>query len=184
MKFLTTPLEDAWIIEIEPHVDSRGSFARTVCRNEFRDKGIDADFVQQSFSRNIKKGIVRGLHYQTSPFEEDKLIRVTRGSVFDVIVDLRKGSGSFGRWFGIELSVENNRQLFVPKGFGHGFQTLCENVDVFYQMTEFYQPNSGRGIRWDDPEIGVIWPIKVSNSDRSVLSEADSKSPFLSELWK
>lgn len=182
MKFLTTPFKDAWIIELEPHDDSRGSFARTVCRNEFRDIGIDTDFVQQSFSHNIKKGIIRGLHYQTSPFEEGKLIRVTRGAVFDVIVDLRKGSSSFGKWFGIELSVENNRQLFVPKGFGHGFQTLSENADVFYQMTEFYQPNSGRCIRWDDPEIGIIWPLKVSNSDRSMLSEADSKAPFLSEL--
>ncbi len=182
MKFLKTPLESAWIIELEPRIDSRGFFARTVCRNEFRTMGIKAEFVQQSVSRNRKKGIVRGLHFQSSPFEEDKLIRVTRGAIFDVIVDLRDGSDSYGNWFGVELSEQNNRQLFVPKGFGHGFQTLSDKADVFYQMTEFYQPNAGRCVRWDDPDIGVMWPLAVSNSDRSVLSEADSKAPLLKEL--
>lgn len=158
MKFTETPLAGAFVVDIEPHADERGFFARTVSTEEFERHRLNAHFVQQSVSFNALKGTLRGLHFQAAPHEEDKLVRVTKGAVFDVIVDLRPNSSSFGKWFGVELSSANHRQLYVPKGFAHGFQTLEDNSEVLYAMTVPYAPGFGRGIRWDDTEVNVHWP--------------------------
>lgn len=177
MIFTPSPLAGAWVIDIEARSDVRGFFSRTVCRNEFVEHGIDADFVQQSVSWNPHHGTLRGLHYQAAPYEEDKLVRVTQGSIFDVIVDIRPGSLTCGRWFGIELSAANHRQIYIPKGFAHGFQTLQAETEVLYQMTVAFHPDAPRGIRWSDPMLGINWPRHVASEDRSRLSEADSRLP-------
>ncbi|MCK5398353.1 MAG: dTDP-4-dehydrorhamnose 3,5-epimerase family protein, partial [Thermoplasmata archaeon] len=140
MIFTETRLKGAFIIDIEPIEDDRGFFARSWCRNEFEKHGLNPDLVQCNISFNKKKGTLRGMHYQTAPHEESKLVRCTRGSLFDVIIDLREDSGTYKKWFGIELSAENRRMIYMPGGFAHGFQTLEDNTEVFYQMTEFYYP--------------------------------------------
>lgn len=175
MKFTPTPLSGAWLIDIEPHVDERGLFARSVCQQEFGKHGLNATFVQQSVSWNPTAGTLRGLHFQAPPFAEDKLVRVTRGSVFDVIADIRPDSATFGHWFSIELSADNRRQIYIPKGFAHGFLSLESNTEVFYQMTFPYQPGSARGIRWDDPALSIDWPKTAS----LLIGDNDRKLPFL-----
>lgn len=180
MIFSTTPLEGAWIIDNEPIEDYRGFFARSVCKKEFYMHGLNAEFVQQSVSFNKKKGTLRGLHYQKKPYEEDKLVRVTRGSIFDVIVDIRKESISYGKWFGIELSEYNNRQIYIPKGFCHGFQTLNDNTEVLYQMTTEFCPDSSRGIRWNNPDFNIDWPFLTHVEKEEYMSYADQNLPF----WK
>ena len=162
MKFTATSLPGAYVLDIEPHADERGFFARTACSASFAARGLNGNFVQQSVSFNAHKGTLRGLHFQAAPHEEDKLVRVTQGAIFDVIVDIRQGSASFGQWFGIDLSAQNHRQLYIPKGFAHGFQTLEDNSELLYAMTIPYAPGFGRGIRWDDPAIGVEWPLPPS----------------------
>lgn len=161
MKFAETSLSGAYLLDIEPHVDERGFFARTACSATFAEHGLNGQFVQQSVSFNAHKGTLRGLHFQAAPHEEDKLVRVTQGAIFDVIVDIRQGSTSFGQWYGVELSAQNHRQLYIPKGFAHGFQTLEDNCEVLYAITAPFQPGSGRGIRWDDPTLAIAWPIGV-----------------------
>lgn len=176
MKFSQTRLAGAYLIDMEPHADERGFFARTVCADDFAEHGLNGQFVQQSVSFNAQKGTVRGLHFQAAPHEEDKLVRVTQGAIFDVIVDLRQGSSSYSQWFGAELSATNHRQLYIPKGFAHGFQTLEDSSELLYAMTVPYAPGFGRGVRWDDPAIGVDWPLAPS-----LIGARDIDLPLLAE---
>lgn len=178
MIFTPTPLAGACVIDIEPVSDARGLFARTVCTEQFQQHSLSAGFVQQSLAYNLQAGTLRGLHYQQAPYREDKLIRVTQGAAFDVVVDLRRESATFGRWFGLELSAENRRQLFVPAGFAHGYQTLLPKTELLYAMTAPFHRDAGRGIRWDDPQVAVAWPP----ADVRVLSDADRNLPFLSAV--
>lgn len=170
MVFTETKLKGAFIIDLEPIQDERGFFARTWCKKEFEAHGLNPNLVQCNTSFNRKKGTLRGMHYQTAPYEEAKLIRCTMGAIYDVIIDLREGSGTFRQWVGIELSARNRRMLYVPENFAHGFQTLEDNTEVFYQMSEYYYPEYALGIRWDDPIFDIEWPIKekiFSAKDRS-----------------
>jgi dTDP-4-dehydrorhamnose 3,5-epimerase len=162
MRFVETRLEGALIVEPERLEDRRGFFARTWCRREFAEHGLSEDLVQCSISYNRWKGTLRGMHYQLPPHEEVKLIRCTAGAVFDVIIDLRPDSTTFKQHFAAELTAENRRMLYVPAGFAHGFLTLADDTEVFYQMSEYYTPDSGRGVRWNDPAFGIEWPLAVS----------------------
>lgn len=168
----------AFIIDIEPKVDDRGFFARSVCVEEFASYGLNARFIQQSISWNPKMSTLRGLHYQSSSYEEEKLVRVTRGAVFDVIVDLRLDSPVYGSWFSTVLSADNHRQIYVPKGLAHGFQTLVENTEVYYEMTVPFQEEASKGIRWNDHDIGIVWP----EPDRKLISAKDKNLPMLREI--
>lgn len=176
--FFETPLAGAYVIQIEPHADARGFFARTVCREEFVKYNLSAAFLQQSVSWNPLAGTLRGLHYQAPPHEEDKLVRVTRGAIFDVIVDIRPDSPTWGKWFSIDLSAENRRQLYVPKGFAHGFQTLKPDSELLYEMTVAFTPEAHRGIRWNDPHLAIGWPGTVS----PLVSSKDQLLPFFKTL--
>lgn len=170
MKFLETPLKGAYLIEIEPHQDERGFFARTFCKEEFTKHDLKDDFLQCNVSFNHRRGTVRGMHYQVKPFEETKLIRCTRGAIYDVIIDLRQTSDTYLRWYAIELNENNGRMLYVPEGFAHGFQTLEDNTEVFYQMSEFYHPDCAFGVRWDDSAFGIRWPLTnyiMNDKDRN-----------------
>lgn len=177
MKFMPTPLPGAYVIELEPIEDERGFFARTVCAEQFARHGLNASFVQQSISRNRRAGTLRGLHYQAPPHSEDKLVRVTRGAVFDVIVDMRRDSPAYGCWFGVELSANDGRQLYIPAGMAHGFQTLLPDTDLLYEMTVAFQPDAARGVRWDDPALGIPWPA----CDARIISDKDRTLPLLGE---
>jgi len=170
MKFVQTVLEGVYIIEPEFHEDERGFFARILCEKEFEAHGLYTSFVQCSISFNRRKGTLRGMHYQMAPHAECKLVRCTMGAIYDVILDPRRDSATFGRWLGIELNAENRRTVFIPQGFAHGFQTLVDNTEVFYQMSEFYHPECARGVRWNDPVFAIEWPLTVmviSGKDRS-----------------
>ena len=180
MIFSETPLKGAWLIDVELRTDARGAFARTVCRDEMMACGLRADFVQQSISWNPNRGTLRGLHFQAHPFAEEKLVRVTRGAIFDVIVDLREPSASFGTAYSVELSALNRRQIFIPKGFAHGFQTIAADTEILYQMTVPFNASAARGIRWNDPTLNIEWPLVLDPSNRAQLSEADSAHPCLS----
>jgi len=173
MIFRETPLAGAWVLEPERFEDERGFFARTYCRRDFEARGLDPAIAQCSVSWNHRRGTLRGLHLQIAPHEEVKLVRVTRGAVWDVIVDLRPESPSFKRHFGITLSAENRHELYIPKGMAHGFQTLEDGTEVFYQISEFYAPDSARGYRWDDPAFAIPWPEPVT-----VMSEKDRTLPL------
>ncbi len=159
MIFTPTSLPGAYIIEPELHEDERGAFARTFCQNEFKEHGLKDHFVQCNISYNKKKGTLRGMHYQAAPHQEAKLVRCTAGAIYDVIVDLRPESSTYRQWTAVELTAANRRALYVPEGFAHGFQTLCDDSEVFYQMSEFYHPESARGLRWDDPAVLIAWPV-------------------------
>ena len=159
MIFKETPLRGAFIIELEPIEDERGLFARTWCKKEFEAHGLNSDLVQCNTSFNKNKGTLRGMHYQASPHGEAKLVRCTMGSIYDVIIDIRNDSATYLQWFACELTAENRRMLYVPVGFAHGFQTLEDNTEVFYQMSEYYYPEYARGISWDDSVLGIDWPI-------------------------
>ncbi len=174
MKFTETKLKGAFIIELEKREDSRGFFARTFCANEFEEHGLVNRIVQTNMSRTLKKGTLRGMHYQIPPHQETKLVRCTAGAIFDVIIDLRPDSPTFKQWIGVELSAENHKMLFVPRDFAHGFVTLTDNVEVTYEVSEFYTPNSESGIRHNDPTIKIKWPIKVTDT-----SEKDANWPDL-----
>jgi dTDP-4-dehydrorhamnose 3,5-epimerase len=170
MVFTETELKGAFIIELEPARDERGFFARTFCQREFEAHGLNFHAVQCSVSFNEKKGALRGMHYQVVPHEETKIVRCTQGKMYDVIIDLRPASGTHKKWLAVELTAENRRMLYVPEGFAHGFQTLEDNTEVFYQMSEFYHSECARGVRWDDPMFGIEWPISdnvISERDRS-----------------
>jgi dTDP-4-dehydrorhamnose 3,5-epimerase len=169
MIFSETTLKGVYLIGLQRMEDDRGFFARTWCRREFKEAGIDVNFVQCNISYNIKKGTLRGLHYQVAPYGESKLVRCTSGAIHDVIADLRPESATFKKWMSVELSQENQKALFIPKGFAHGFLTLADNTEVFYQMSEFYEPGYAKGVRWNDPAFAIHWPAEVR-----VISEKDS----------
>ncbi|MFC5448773.1 dTDP-4-dehydrorhamnose 3,5-epimerase [Paenibacillus aestuarii] len=171
MVFQETYLSGAFVIRVEPIEDDRGHFARVWCRDEFLKHGLNADLVQCNVSFNKKQGTLRGMHYQVAPYEEDKLVRCTRGAIYDVIIDLRPESTTYRKWFAVELSEKNRKMLYIPKGFAHGFQTLEDNTEVFYQMSEFYQPDYARGVRWNDPIVGIVWPQLnpiISDKDKGI----------------
>lgn len=169
MQFAETSLRGAYVIEIDTIKDERGFFARSWCKKEFTERSLNAELVQCNISYNEKKGTLRGMHYQLSPYEETKLVRCTRGSIFDVIVDLRPDSSTYLEWYGVILSETNHRMLYIPKGFAHGFQTLEDHAEVFYQMSDWYQPDAAAGLRWNDPRIGIEWP----NTSERIISERD-----------
>lgn len=179
MKFTEAPLRGAFLVEIEQREDQRGFFARTACVDEFAAQGLNGNFVQQSISWNPHAGTLRGMHFQVAPHEEEKLVRVTRGVVFDVIIDLRASSATFGRSWSVELSADRRNALYVPKGFAHGFQTLVADTEVFYEMTVRYHSDAARGIRWDDADLAIGWPLPVDAQDRRRMSIADALLPNL-----
>ena len=172
MIFSKTKLSDACIIEIEKIEDERGFFARIWDKEKFLENGIGSEFLQSSISLSKKKGTIRGMHYQTKPFEESKIVRCTRGSIFDVIIDLRADSKTFKEWFGIELSENNYRCMYIPKGFAHGFQTLENDSEVSYQISETYKPEYSKGIRWNDEFFEIKWPLIPT-----IMSKKDEKFP-------
>jgi len=168
--FLETGLAGALLIEPERQEDARGFFARTWCQREFTDHGLNARLVQCNVSFNKKRGTLRGMHYQVAPHEEAKLVRCTRGSLYDVMIDLRPASPTFKKHVGVVLTDQSRKMLYVPEGCAHGFQTLEDETEVFYQMSEFYAPDCARGLRWDDPAFGIRWPLEertMSERDRS-----------------
>jgi dTDP-4-dehydrorhamnose 3,5-epimerase len=179
MIFSKSPLAGALLIEPERREDERGFFARTFCAEEFAARGLMPDVAQCNISFNRRPGTLRGLHYQRAPHGEVKLVRCTRGAVYDVIVDIRQGSPTFARWFAVELSAENRTMLYIPQGFAHGFQTLAEDTELFYQMSTAYVPEAAAGIRWDDPDVAIEWPA-VSR----VISASDQALPTLDQLLR
>jgi dTDP-4-dehydrorhamnose 3,5-epimerase len=173
VRFLETRLTGAYVVEPQLIEDERGFFARAWCEREFRERNLASRMVQANISGNRKRGTLRGLHYQTAPHEEAKLVRCTRGAIYDVIVDLRPGSASHAQWLGVELTADNRRMLYIPGGFAHGYQTLADDTEVAYQVSEFYAPDAERGARWDDPAFGIEWPI----TDDVLISEKDRAWP-------
>ena len=170
--FTETRLRGAFVIEPEKHADARGFFARVWCEQEFGAHGLNPRLVQCSVSFNREKGTLRGMHYQAAPFEEAKVVRCTMGAIYDAIIDLRPGSPTFKQFFGVTLTAENRKMLYVPEGLAHGFQTLEDGTEVFYQISERYVPEAARGFRWDDPAFGIEWPP----ADRIIL-ERDRNYP-------
>ena len=171
MTFLPTPLAGAYVVELEQRVDERGFFARSFCQEEFKAQGLDPRIAQTNVSYNRRRGTLRGMHFQAAPYAEAKLVRCTQGAIWDAIIDLRPDSPSFKRWHGIELSAANRRALYVPEGFAQGFQTLADDSEVLYLMSQFYRPDSARGLLWDDPAFGIAWPIanpQLSERDRGL----------------
>jgi len=162
VKFLESPLAGAYTLEMDRLEDERGFFARSYCAAEFAARGLPAAMPQSSVSFNARRGTLRGLHYQAEPHAEDKLVRCTAGAIYDVIVDLRPNSPTLRRWFGVELSAANHRSLFVPKGLAHGFITLSDDTEVLYMISVPYVPGFERGVRWNDPAIGISWPMAPS----------------------
>ena len=168
MIFRESPLSGVWSVELERIEDERGFFARSFCRNEFEEYGLNPDLAQCNISFNRAEGTLRGLHFQAAPHEEDKLVRCTQGAIWDVVVDLRPDSPTFKGWTAEILSAENRLALYIPKGCGHGFLTLEADSEVFYQMSEFFHPESARGLRYDDPAFGIDWPrppVVISDKD-------------------
>ena len=158
MNIVPLDLAGAFSIELERHEDDRGFFARTWCRDELARHGLDAELAQCSISRNTHAGTLRGMHFQTAPHQETKIVRCTRGSIFDVIVDLRPDSRTHTQWVGVELDADRSNALFIPKGFAHGFQTLTDDSEVLYMISEPYAQEAAGGVRWDDPTFGIEWP--------------------------
>ncbi|MEW6183467.1 MAG: dTDP-4-dehydrorhamnose 3,5-epimerase [Bacillota bacterium] len=172
MRFKETPLKGAYIVELEPIRDERGFFARSFCQKEFSEHGLNSEIVQCNISSNKRKGTIRGMHYQESPHEEIKIVTCIKGSIYDVIIDLRPDSPTYCKWFASELSATDFKMLYVPKGFAHGFQTLEDDSIVFYQMSELYHPECARGVRWDDPAFKIDWATSVR-----VISDKDKHYP-------
>ncbi|CAN7183706.1 dTDP-4-dehydrorhamnose 3,5-epimerase [Rossellomorea sp. LjRoot5] len=183
MKVSETTLDGVLVIEQAVFGDHRGWFTETYSEAQFKEVGIDINFVQDNHSFSASKGTLRGLHFQRSPMAQTKLVRCTKGVIYDVAVDIRKKSSTFGQWFGLELSAENKKQLLVPKGFAHGFMTLTEDVEVQYKVDEVYSPEHDRGIIWNDATINIEWPINI----KPILSSKDEGAPKLEEaeadLW-
>jgi dTDP-4-dehydrorhamnose 3,5-epimerase len=178
MIFTETKLKGAYIVQLERIKDERGFFARAWCKKEFEQHGLISRLVQCNFHFNGKRGVLRGMHYQIAPNEETKLVRCTKGSIYDVIIDLRPNSSTYKQWIGVELNAKNRHMLFVPEGFAHGYQTLVNDTEVFYQVSEFYYPEAERGVRWNDPVFGVEWPI----TDNLKISEKDENQPDYVEM--
>ena len=177
MIFTQTNLQGAYIIDIEARQDERGYFARVWCSREFEAQGLNTDLVQCNVAYNHKKGILRGMHYQGQPHAEVKLVRCTKGAVYDVIVDLRVDSPGYLKWTGVELTEENHRMLYVPEGFAHGYITLQDNSELFYQVSRFYTPGAEGGVRWNDPAIGIEWP----DTGELTISAKDREWPLMQE---
>lgn len=175
MKFIKTDLEGAFLIETEPQVDSRGFFARSFCKKEFGQLNLKADLAQCNFSYNHEKATLRGMHYQEKPYGEVKLVSCLKGAIYDVIIDIRPESKTFGCHQAFELKALDGKTLYIPEGFAHGFETLEDDTMVYYQMMEFYNKDHARGIRWNDPYFNIFWPLKVK-----VISPRDVDFP----LWK
>ena len=181
MEFIRTDLEGIILLKPDVHADERGFLLESYSQVRFADGGIDVTFVQDNHSRSAKKGVLRGLHFQVPPVAQSKLIRVTRGAIYDVVVDLRKSSPTYGKWRSFDLSAENFQQLFVPAGFAHGFCTLEENTEVQYKVDSPYSPAHDCGIRWNDPDLAIVWPIKepiLSAKDHDLPYFKDFTSPF------
>lgn len=176
MKFIETALKGAFIIEINQMTDERGFFGRSWCKREMEEHGLNGNVVQANTSFSKTKGTLRGMHYQKHPHEETKLIRCTKGAIYDVIVDLRKDSPTYLKWFGIELSETNYKMLYVPEKFAHGFITLTDDAEVTYLVTEFYTPGAEAGLRFDDPTLKIDWPLEAT-----VISEKDRQHPDFDE---
>ena len=169
MIFTETTLKNAYVIELEKREDHRGFFARTWDKKEFEEHNLNSNLVQCNVSFSKKCGTLRGMHYQKKPFEESKVIRCIKGKIFDVIIDLRVSSSTFKKWVGVELTEKNYKMLYVPEGFAHGFQTLEDNSEIIYQVSEFYTPNSELGIHWNDPAFNITWPI-----EEKIITEKDN----------
>ncbi|WP_127489958.1 dTDP-4-dehydrorhamnose 3,5-epimerase [Paenibacillus ehimensis] len=176
MNIIPTKLEGVVIVEPAVFGDNRGFFMESYNSEKFKKLGIDYDFVQDNHSLSVETGVLRGLHYQLNPKAQTKLVRVAAGAIYDVAVDIRKGSPTFGQWVGVIISAANKRQLLVPKGFAHGFCTLVPNTEVLYKVDEFYSPEHDRGIAWNDPELGIDWPTA-----NPILSDKDGKHPVLKD---
>ena len=172
MIFNATELIGVYVIEPERLSDERGFFARTWCQHEFEAHGLDVRLAQCSLSFNLKRGTLRGMHYQDEPYVEAKLVRCTLGRLYDVVVDLRPTSSTYRQWMSVELSADNRRMIYIPPGLAHGFQTLIDQTEVFYQISEFYHPESARGVRWNDPAFNIDWPLPDP-----ILSERDRTYP-------
>ena len=172
MNFFPTKLSGVFEVGIEPHADNRGFFARAWCQKEFEGQGLNARLVQCSISFNTRKGTLRGIHHQVEPYAETKLVRCTRGAIYDVVVDLRPDSPTFKQWIAVVLTAEKRNLVYVPEHCGHGFLTLEDETEVFYQISEFYNPEAARGFRWNDPAFQIVWPGRVE-----VISERDRTYP-------
>lgn len=178
MIFEETPLSGAWLVSPEPIADERGAFARLFCAATFADRGLEPHLDQVSVSINRRAGTLRGLHLQRPPHAEAKLVRVTAGSIFDVIVDLRAGSSTFAQWFGVELDASERRQLYIPPGFGHGFQTLSDGAEVLYLISAAYAPQAQDGVCWNDPALAINWPDPTG----AIISDRDRALPVLADF--
>ena len=180
MIFQETLLRGLYTIDLEPKTDERGFFARSWCRREFEQHGLNTDLVQCSVSFNPRRGTLRGMHYQTHSYGETKLVRCTKGAIYDVAVDLRSHSSTFQQWAGVELSESNRCAFYIPEGFAHGFLTLTDDAEIFYQISEYYQPDAARGVRWNDPAFAIVWP-----EEPQMISERDRTHPdfTLSSQW-
>ena len=176
MKVTETKLKGVYVVEPQVFGDARGWFMESWSQRKLEEAGLKVDFVQDNQSFSAQKGILRGLHYQQNPMSQAKIVRCTRGSIFDVAVDIRQGSPQYAQWVGVELSAENKKQLFIPRGFAHGFITLTDDVEVQYKADNYYAPECDGNVRWDDPEIGVEWPLRPS-----ILSDKDEKAPTLAQ---
>lgn len=170
MKFIPIPLKGAYLIDIEKLEDERGFFARAFCTEDFIEQGLEGSFIQLNNSFSVKKGTLRGLHYQLAPMQETKIVRCVKGAFYDVILDLREESETFGKSFGEVLSAENRRMMYVPKGFAHGFYTLEDETEVIYMVSQYYSPELERGVRWNDPAFAIRWP-----GEPQVISERDRR---------
>ena len=172
MRFQNTDLDGAWLIDLEPVCDNRGFFSRTFCVNEFKANGMETHFVQHSLAYSARRGTLRGMHFQSAPHSEVKVVECSKGAIFDVIIDIRPQSPTFGQWRGFELSAGNHRQLYIPKGFAHGLQTLANDTEVRYLISAPYEPSAARGLRYNDPAFAIAWPLPVA-----VVSSKDQAWP-------
>jgi len=177
MKFIETKLKGAYVIEPELLEDERGFFTRAFCQKEFEAHGMNPRLVQGNISYNKLKGTLRGMHYQVTPMAETKLIRCTKGAIFDVIVDLRPESPTYCQWVEVELNADNHRMLYIPEGFAHGYQAMEDETEIFYLVSEFYSPENERGVRWDDPVFGIRWPLNTK-----IISKKDKNYPLISQI--
>jgi dTDP-4-dehydrorhamnose 3,5-epimerase len=162
MRFLKTELHGAWLVDVEPIFDHRGFFSRTFCQREFAARGLETNFVQHSLSYSAERGTLRGMHFHAPPHGEVKIVECTKGAIFDVIIDIRPLSPTFGQWRSFDLTAENRRQLYIPKGFAHGFETLSGDTEVRYLISAFYEPSAASGLRHDDPAFAIPWPLPVA----------------------
>ncbi|TJX13965.1 dTDP-4-dehydrorhamnose 3,5-epimerase [Tissierella creatinini] len=176
MKITELEIKGVKILEPEVFEDFRGSYSESYSARTLMEYGIDNIFVQDNHIKSIKKGTLRGIHYQNNPKSQTKLLRCTRGKILDIVVDLRKDSTTYKKWLGVELSEENNKQIWIPNGFGHGLLTLTDNCEILYKVDEFYEPNLDRVIAWNDPDINIDWPI-----DNPILSSKDKNAPLLKD---